>query len=365
MIKLRIVVVGLSLLAWGVEAAPRGDADWRPTERWRGFNLLGMFLSRRHAEPSAADPNWTRTPGHFDEREFRWLHEWGFNFARLPLDYRCWIKGGDWNAIDETEVAKLDEAIRFGQKYGVHVQICFHRAPGFCINPPAEPKDLFSDAEAFAVCARHWAYFARRYRAIPNRDLSFDLFNEPSWSESKARTNIVRVVRGLVEAIRREDPERLIAADGFFCGLKPITELSDRTDIVQSIHSYEPAPVSHFRAEWRAERDLKTVEWPPKGVADGLRWLKERYYGDWFKLREKGVFLYVGETGVYKNCPHDVALRYMEDKLRLWKAENLGWCLWNLRGTFGIVDSGRADVDYEDFEGHKLDRKFLDLLRKY
>ena len=293
------------------------------------------------------------------------MHGWGFNFARLPLDYRCWIKGDDWNAIAETELEKLDEAIRLGQKYGIHVQLCFHRAPGFCINPPAEPKDLFHDAEAFDVCAKHWRTLARRYRAVPNKDLSFDLFNEPSWRESKARTNIVRVVKGLYAAIKAEDPERMVVADGYYCGKDPIAELGDMPDLVQSIHAYEPPQISHFRAEWRAERDLKTVEWPPKGVADGVGYLRKTYYGDWFRLREKGVFLYVGETGVYKNCPHDVTLRFMEDKLRLWKAENLGWCLWNLRGTFGIVDSGRADVDYEDFDGHKLDRKFLELLRRY
>jgi len=29
------------------------------------------------------------------------------------------------------------------------------------------------------------------------------------------------------------------------------------------------------------------------------------------------------------------------------------------------MDSGRTDVDYEDWHGHKLDRKLLDLLQKY
>jgi len=46
------------------------------------------------------------------------------------------------------------------------------------------------------------------------------------------------------------------------------------------------------------------------------------------------------------------------------KEAGWGWALWNLRGSFGIVDSGRADVQYEDFKGRKLDRKFLDLLRE-
>jgi hypothetical protein len=31
----------------------------------------------------------------------------------------------------------------------------------------------------------------------------------------------------------------------------------------------------------------------------------------------------------------------------------------------GIVDSRRADVKYEDFEGHHLDRKLLDLLLEF
>ena len=42
-----------------------------------------------------------------------------------------------------------------------------------------------------------------------------------------------------------------------------------------------------------------------------------------------------------------------------------GFALWNLRGSFGVADSERADVTYEDYKGHKLDRKMLELLRRY
>ena len=358
------VIFAVLLLSSSV-VSDANSVTWKPSERWRGFNLLGMFLSRRHAEPVASDPGFSRTPGYFPEEDFRWMHDWGFNFARLPLDYRCWIRGNDWNAIDEAELGKLDAAIAHGRKYGIHVQLCLHRAPGYCVNPPAEPKSLFHDDEAFAVCAKHWRCLAKRYRGVPNDVLTFDLFNEPDAHESRVRTNMVRVVKGLVAAIRAEDPNRVIVADGYYYGRKPIDELADRPDIIQSIHAYDPADVSHFGAEWRREGKLKRAEWPPAGVKDGMDYIRDAFYGEWFRIREKGVFLYVGETGVYKNCPHDVALRFMEDKLRLWKKENLGWCLWNLRGAFGIVDSGRTDIVCEDFEGHKLDRKMLDLLRKY
>jgi hypothetical protein len=39
--------------------------------------------------------------------------------------------------------------------------------------------------------------------------------------------------------------------------------------------------------------------------------------------------------------------------------------MWNFRGSMGVMDSGRRDIRYEDFEGHKLDRKLMDLLQRY
>jgi len=73
----------------------------------------------------------------------------------------------------------------------------------------------------------------------------------------------------------------------------------------------------------------------------------------------------VGEFGAYQYTPHDVVLRWMEDMLINWKEMGWGFAMWNFQGSFGILDSGRSDVAYEDFHGHKLDRKMLQLLQKY
>ena len=81
------------------------------------------------------------------------------------------------------------------------------------------------------------------------------------------------------------------------------------------------------------------------------------------RLAEKGVAVHVGEWGCYSKTPHEVALAWMADYLALWKEAGWGWALWNLRGDFGVLDSNRADVRYEDYKGHKLDRKMLELLR--
>ena len=52
----------------------------------------------------------------------------------------------------------------------------------------------------------------------------------------------------------------------------------------------------------------------------------------------------------------------MSDLLALWKEAGCGWAMWNLRGEFGVIDSGRLDVAYENYQGHRLDNKILLLL---
>lgn len=78
--------------------------------------------------------------------------------------------------------------------------------------------------------------------------------------------------------------------------------------------------------------------------------------------RERGVGIHVGEWGVHHHTPHPVALAWMRDCLANWRRAGLGWSLWNLRGSFGVVDSERRDVTYEPFRGRRLDRRMLELL---
>jgi endoglucanase len=74
---------------------------------------------------------------------------------------------------------------RLGKQHGIHVNINFHRILGYCINQrELEPSDLFTGTrphreEALTAARFHWQAFARRYKGIPNRELSFDLINEP------------------------------------------------------------------------------------------------------------------------------------------------------------------------------------------
>jgi endoglucanase len=95
------------------------------------------------------------------------------------------------------------------------------------------------------------------------------------------------------------------------------------------------------------------------------KWLQRTTIDPWKEAAAKGIGVMVGEFGAYNKTPHGVTLAWMEDCLRNWQEAGWGWALWNFRGSFGILDSDRQDVAYEEFQGHKVDRKMLDLLQKY
>lgn len=491
-------MLGLVLWAAAVPAAELPDATAGRLPRWRGFNLTNKFSQQ-----------WARGP--FEEKDFELIRRWGFNFVRLPMDYRLWCVEGNPERFDERVLKEIDQAVAWGRKHGLHVCLNLHRAPGYCVNPPAEPLNLWKDDEALRLCALHWRMFARRYKGIPSRELSFNLLNEPKDIDAPT---YLRVVRELVRVIREEDPGRLIIADGLRWAADPVPELKE-LGVAQATRGYAPHEVSHYRASWVAGSDRWAVpQWPqpdvpgylygpgqralaaplvlqgpfPEGsrlrlrvgtvsararlvIRAGGRILLDRLFvpgpgegewkeavyrpqyqvyqnrydldveaaipedarevvlenteGDWMtwselsleaggvrtvlpstgtwgvkpspvrlvrtgpsrawrseSMRDRawlvarqirpwqvpemaGVGIVVGEWGAHNQTPHAVALAWMEDCLKNWQEAGWGWALWNFKGSFGVLDSERADVQYEDFEGHKLDRTMLELLQRY
>jgi endoglucanase len=204
--------------------------------------------------------------------------------------------------------------------------------------------------------------FARRYKGVPAAQVSFDLVNEPAKVPVE---QYAKAARAAVAAIRQEDPERLVISDGLAWGRDPIFELAD-LKIAQSTRGYDPFRLTHYQASWVHGERFALPDWPLKegGKLLDRDWLYKERIVPWKKLEAKGVGVHVGEWGAFNKTPHKVVLDWARDMLNLWKEAGWGWALWNFRGSFGIVDSGRSDAAYEDFHGHKLDRKFLDLLRR-
>lgn len=364
---------------------------------WYGFNLLEYF---------STDPDWMKyfpykDDGMFKEDDFRWIRDWGFNWVRLPMDYRFWTEGNNLMKIEEKKIEPIDRAIRLGEKYGVHVDICLHRAPGYCILDTMDEKltgihitkettDLFTDPKTLDAFIHQWTFFAARYKEISSDRLSFNLMNEPLFISAQNKTHsfsntdwkeyysdpawlegerkYVRVARAAVDAIRAIDPTRLIITDGLAAGNLPIPDLIN-TGITQSAHDYSPALLTHYRCEWArglVPLDTPLPTWPLKDAHGQVifdRAILDEKLAVWPAELQHKVPIHFGEMGCYKYTPPEVVYKWYDATLGAIDSLDSGWALWNFRGPFGILDTDRAGTKFVDWHGHKLDRTLLQLLQ--
>ena len=226
------------------------------TSKWFGFNLLGKFTLE-----------WSN-PGYV-EKDFRMMSDWGFNFVRLPIDYRTFTAEGAWTVYDPEGLAHIDDAVAWGQQYDIHVSINLHRAPGYCVNPPGTPLppnqdvSLWDNKEAQQAFADQWRMFAERYKDVPRDALSFNLVNEPADIDGDT---YVEAVLPAIEAIREVSPDRIIISDGVNWGNARVDAILDY-GVVMSPHFYNPFQLTHYKAEWAEGSDTwPEPSWPPQLV---------------------------------------------------------------------------------------------------
>ena len=392
-----LATVGTGALASkGLGAAPKN-----PIPRWRGFQM--MYARPPQPAGSGGQPRPTggmpkMRPINLEE-DFRMISDFGFDFVRIPVNYWDFIdytdrspKGGplakDLLKIKESGLVPIDNAIELARKYKLHVQLNIARAPGYNFSESAlgkenEPFSLWWDKEAMDAFVYYWDMFAKRYRGIGPKELSFDLLNEPNRLTAAksgvppgpigkvlvpSRLVYQKVITMATEKIRETSPDRIILAEGLdklATSDEALPELIPLS-VAQSLHGYAPGELTHYRTWIDVDSKFPTPEWPARlmnGSTFGRAELEE-LYAPWGWLISQGIGVHCGEFAVSSKVPHDVALRFMHDQLDIWKRYGIGWTYLSLYGGFtGVMDSNRADVAYEDFHGHKLDRQLLTLLQ--
>ncbi|MFI5188503.1 MAG: glycoside hydrolase family 5 protein, partial [Chitinophagales bacterium] len=315
------------LQACALEASPFGGG-WVGANRlpkWKGFNLTDF---------NTPNPSFNRRST--TEDHLKWMSDWGFDFVRLPIAYPYYLNFDRTKSItpeevyqiDEASVDKIDKLVQLAHKYNLHVCLNLHRAPGYCINAGFnEPYNLWKDEEAQKAFYFHWNMWAKRYKNVSYQKVSFDLLNEPCMREDMndqhSKNSPIpgelyrKVAKAATEAIRIENKNHLVIADGNNVGNEPIPEIAD-LNIAQSCRGYFPHLISHYKAPWaNKDPDHMTVPKYPGQVGDQYlgRQMLEDYYKPWIELRNKGVGVHCGECGCWNKTPHDVFLAWFGDVL--------------------------------------------------
>lgn len=325
-------------------------------QKYYGFNF--QWMSAWEAD---------KGPETVDENALDFLAEFGFNFVRVPLDYRFWTKHFDYFHPDESIFEYIDKYLEACKSRGVQLSLNLHRAPGYCTNRnDLERHNLWLDEIAQSAFVFLWELFARRYQGISSQFLSFDLVNEPPspGEYGMTRKNHAAMIRRTVTAIRAIDPDREIIIDGLGGGYLALPELAN-LGVIHSGRGYHPMPISHHQASWWSEYIHAPAPKYPGLWWQGRRWNRAALrdsYRPWREVEKRGARIHIGEFGCFKHTPNDIAIRWLTDLLSVFKEFGWGYAMWNFHGPFGIIEHGRPGTKLEWVAGYHVDRALLDLM---
>lgn len=293
------------------------------------------------------------------------LAQAGFDHVRLPVDP---MKLG-WQAATGAAGAfgrqpLLDEVVHRIIDAGLNLILDFH--------PDGASLGFLRTAGGEPAWVEAWGAWAGRYAAIPSDRLVFELMNEPSRVYGTDRGAWTRAQARAVERIRKSAPANWIMTTGTYDPLNYVRSLEPPADrrIVATAHCYWPYELTHMGASWddavtTGRRDVRNLRYPanltapdaphvaPGGDPERVGRLVREYLAagwDIEKIRphiedtakwshERGIPVHFTEFGVLRlYADPDSRLRWLSDVRSLLESYGIGWSLWDLSCTFGIIE---------------------------
>ena len=337
------------------------------------------------------------------EEDIKIIHDAGFNFVRFGISF-SFLQAPDVKSgkINETRLKELDQVLAYCMKYDMHLSISCGQYQDFgefddfyeveeknCSGPST--KKQISDFAAI------WGLLARRYAAIPNEYLSFDLFNEMNATEDE----FVARCSPAIDAIRAASPDRTIIA--VIHSAKMAGEPGEKIaklGVALAYHLYEPRKFCDLWAWSDEERKsdlIKTIKWPfthlgytydAKSLLDipmfwgadvpyngtiyegqiTLNMVRDvaKKYGVGFMVNEWGLVGTGGGVMVYDRYSDETYHAYLTDMINTFKKEGIGWCMCLGNDTFGIAQSYPylENVKYEKIGMVYIDTGLRDFFKK-
>lgn len=281
------------------------------------------------------------------EEDIQFIKSCGATVVRLPVNYRHFERDDLPFHYLEKGFARLDQAVRWCEKYGLYVIIDLHAVQGWqnpdwhCDNPSRQT--LFWAQKQFQDrFVALWEEFARRYQGNPTI-AGYNVMNEPVTNAPFGRFTsqympdwkiMNHIYRRVINAIRAIDPDAIIFLEGDyyssrFEGLEP----PPAANLVYSSHNYTAAGFGPGAYPGK----LQGVYWD-LGRQEQLFLAHEgsRYSNKY------NVPLWVGEFGsVYNGLAqeNEDRLQALDDQITVFGKHNAHWTTWTYKdvGVMGWV----------------------------
>lgn len=254
--------------------------------------------------------------------DFAFAKQAGFDHVRIPARSTAYLDGV---AIRQSWIDRLAWAADQADKAGLRVIFDpIHHAdqqPGYMIDRPE-------------VLVAAWSQLAARFKDLP-ADWIFELVNEPKAPLAGAALN--GYLAKALAAIRAHCPTRPVQIGAAINNTPDLPgDWAPPADAwtILAVHCYVPGPFSHQQESWAGSM--------PKAFWDGIEAQKAeiRKQLDKASPRWPGP-IHLGEFGCTTKADATSRLRYLRFMREDAERRGWGWCVWNIRGPFGITEGGK------------------------
>ncbi len=296
------------------------------------------------------------------EADLREIKRLGFNFVRLPFNYRHLVNDQRPGEYAENVFAPVDQLFDWCRRHGLYVLLDMHAAPGGQnTTSPADSStgfaELWSQEPYQDRSIKLWEQMARRYGGEPSL-MGYNLLNEPITDQfgpldASAQTAAMNAFyRRLIPAIRAIDPQHCIVVEGNVRQSGGIRTL-DRDhfawpNLIASFHYYPLFQIADVPG-------LGLVEDNAAGLLGASTAINRQAFAETMRqeldyVREVKAPMLLGEFGFFAN--KDAALQAALMDLQLSLAEDWGWswCLWTWKDLhlMGLVQP-RSETPWRTF----------------
>lgn len=317
---------------------PDASCEKLPNE-WRGILLYDGRVSHQALD--------CMPDKHYYEYEIQAVKDAGFNFVGITFDFSR-LQGPELQngMLNETRLKELDQVIAWCIERDIHVDLRCGGVGGLSLETSFDEwaqwnHDAPNGTEYVEEFASLWKALAKRYAAIPNSYLSFNLLGE---AEVNSDLQLAAFFGPAVDAIREVSPERCIIIDIHSGGLtgKTMAEIG----VALCYHAYAPREFSSLTEENQDDSAyLSTVTWPFI-TSNGETYDAEEVLNSPIEhsvsanelaaiAEEHGVGFMIGEWGVFgmgltrNRYPDETLQAFLMDMANAMAEKGYGWSYGN------------------------------------
>jgi endoglucanase len=316
----------------------------------RGANL-GNYLE---APPNQ---NWGQS---YSAADFRHIREEGFDHVRIPARWNDSCGPAPDFKINEAFAQKADALVNGALAEGLGAIVNIHHFDDFTTNPSAHTEKFY----------KLWEHISARYADKTNL-VAFELLNEP---KDAATTEVLNPI--YAEAIRRirtKNPNRTIFVGpgkwNQISQLKFLALPANDSNIIVTVHSYEPFYFTHQGASWTGDTTATTgILFPGPPATPVTPATKNPAVTNWINRYnttpaeknpsskaafvatlelakkwsdENGRPIHIGEFGAYEKADPISRANYYREMRAAAERLGFGWAVWDWKAGFKYWDSAK------------------------